>query len=91
MTVSTLAVDYDCGVLRHAAQDVRLDFVLFLLGVVARRFPARVAPRFLDDAVLTEKVGAFKRALLVGGSEYETVAEVQREDARLFSAKRRDE
>jgi hypothetical protein len=89
--VASLAVNNNGGVLRQPTEDVRFDFVLFLFGEIAGHLAAGVAPRFLDDALLAEEVGAFQCAFFVGGFEDEPVAEVQREDAGFFPAEGRDE
>ena len=76
---------------RQAAEQVRLDLVFFLLGVVAGHLAAGVAPRLFDHAGFAEEVGAFERAFLVGGFEDESVAQIEREDAGFFATERRDE
>jgi hypothetical protein len=49
LAVTLFAVDEDGGVFGQGAQDVRFDFVLFLLRVAARGFTNSITPGFFDD------------------------------------------
>lgn len=89
--MSSLAVDEDGGVFWQITQEVRLDLVLILLGIITRHVAACVAPRLFDHALLAEEVGALDCPFFIGSFENETIAEIESEDASFFPSERWDE
>lgn len=72
--MATFAVDDYRGVFGKVSQQVRFNFVFFLLGIVTRPTAARVAPRFFDYALPAEEIGALDGTFFIGGFEDETIA-----------------
>ena len=75
--MAALAVDDDCGVFHHRAEDMRSDAVFLLFGVVPRQFASGIAPRLLDHLDLADEVGAFESAFFVSSFEDEAVPQVE--------------
>jgi hypothetical protein len=63
-------------VFRQAAQHVRFDFVLFLLGVIAGGPSVRKSSRTFYELSFSKKFSTFDCAFFVGGFEDHPVAEI---------------
>lgn len=61
--MAALAVDHDGNMFSKIAQQVRLDFVLLSLGIIARHPAAAITPRLFDHALPAEKIRALNRLL----------------------------
>jgi hypothetical protein len=67
--MTAFAVNDNREVLREITEDVRFDFVFFLLGIVARHLTAAVTPRLFDHSLLSEKIRAVHCAFFIRGFE----------------------
>lgn len=79
--LSPFAVSHDGDMLGQRAEDVRLNLVFLLLGIVSRRTAIEKAPRFINEFRFSDDISALDHAFLVSGFKDVAVAKFESDDA----------
>ena len=75
----------------EVSEDMRFDFVLLSLLIIAGASAAAVTPRPLEHPAFAQEIGALRGVGLVGRPEDHSIAEIQGQHPGLVIAQRRDE